>query len=61
MFKLFQENVWVNIDIPTKKFTIHTNCQYTDRKKETLYKGIENLKRDGGWLEVRGKERANLR
>ena len=42
--------VWVNIDKPTKKCTIHTNdrCQYVINKKETSLKGIENLKTDGG-------------
>lgn len=43
--------IWVNIDKPTKKITIHTdpNCIYIP-KGETPYKGIERLKRDGGWL-----------
>jgi len=43
--------VWVNIDKPTKKCTIHFgNCTYVKNKKETKLKGIEELKSDGGWL-----------
>ena len=42
---------WVNIDKPTKKCTLHTdcNCQYVINMKETPLKGIESMKRDGGW------------
>ncbi|WP_281179246.1 hypothetical protein [Vulcanibacillus modesticaldus] len=34
--------VWMNIDKPTKKCTIHSdaNCTYVKKKKETLYKGL---------------------
>jgi hypothetical protein len=44
--------VWVNIDKPTKKCTIHSNmrCQYVLRRSETPLKGIGEIKRDGGWL-----------
>lgn len=44
--------VWINIDIPIKGCTLHTNlhCNYVENKKESLYKGIETLRRDGGWL-----------
>jgi len=43
--------VWVNVDIPTKKCVIHTEqCNYAKRKTETRFKGIEELKRDGGWF-----------
>ena len=44
--------VWLNIDKPTKKCTLHmnSNCTYLQEKGETEYKGIGNLKRDGGWL-----------
>ncbi|WP_312474752.1 hypothetical protein [Neobacillus sp.] len=44
--------IWINIDIPTKKFTIHHKCIYTDKMSETSYKGIGTLKRDGGWLKA---------
>lgn len=42
--------VWVNIDKPTQKCSIHTNpnCSYVINKKNTLYKGVGQLKRDGG-------------
>jgi len=45
--------VWINVDKPTKKCTIHTNpdCKYVVSKKETPYKGVNVLKRDGGWVQ----------
>ena len=45
--------VWLNIDNPTKKCTLHSdpNCVYLKNKKETEYKGIGELKRHGGYLE----------
>lgn len=45
-------DVWVNVDKLTKKCTIHTNsgCRYLANKRGTRYKGIGELKRDGGWL-----------
>jgi len=43
--------VWVNVDKPTKKCTVHgEGCIYERRKAETPLKGIQHLKRDGGWL-----------
>jgi len=46
-----QGEYWVNVDKPTKTCTIHVRgCEYDNRKIETEYKGIGNLKRDGGWL-----------
>lgn len=50
--------VWMNIDIPTKKCTIHSDCVYVDKKSETKYKGILKLKRDGGWLKFKSKNDA---
>jgi hypothetical protein len=53
--------VFINIDIPTKKFTIHHQCVYTNKMKETSFKGIGQLKRDGGLLQIGGlKEAENL-
>ena len=41
---------WVNVDKPTKTCTIHNEgCQYI-LTSETPFKGIGELKRDGGWL-----------
>ncbi|MCR2820053.1 hypothetical protein [Lederbergia panacisoli] len=57
-FKGNSKNVWMNIDKPTKKCTIHTNCSYLDKKSETKYKGILELKRDGGWLKFDSKNEA---
>jgi hypothetical protein len=44
--------VWVNVDRPTRRCTLHTNldCVYVARKQETLYKGLEKMRRDGGWF-----------
>lgn len=50
--------IWLNIDIPTKKCTIHSSCGFSDNKSETNYKGILELKRDGGWLKFKSKEEA---
>ncbi|MED4018537.1 hypothetical protein [Sutcliffiella cohnii] len=50
--------VWMNIDKPTKKCTIHSNCSFIDKKSETKYKGILELKRDGGWLKFNSKDEA---
>ncbi len=42
----------LNINIPTKIFTIHrADCPYIRRIKETKFKGIGGLKLHGGWLE----------
>jgi hypothetical protein len=52
--------IWVNLDKPTKKLTIHTNlsCIYVLNKKETPNKGIGKLKRDGGWISFTSIEEA---
>lgn len=43
--------VWVNVDKPTKNCTIHgSNCIFVLRKRETKYKGLGKIKRDGGWI-----------
>jgi hypothetical protein len=47
-----KDPIWINIDDPTKKFTLHHHCQFTEKIKETPYKGVNTLKRDGGWLQV---------
>lgn len=48
--------IWVNVNKPTKKCTIHTNlsCPYVLAIRETHRKGIENLKIDGGWKSFLG-------
>ena len=54
--------VWVNVDKPTKKLTMHTNlsCIYVLKKKETPFKGIEELKRDGGWFSFNNEDEAHI-
>lgn len=44
--------VWVNVDKPTKRCVIHADpeCIYVIRKGETPFKGVGEIKRDGGWL-----------
>lgn len=46
--------VIVNIDKPLKSLTAHTNpdCTFVTRyMAETPYKGLGEIKRDGGWLQ----------
>ncbi|AFQ45347.1 MULTISPECIES: hypothetical protein [Desulfosporosinus] len=54
--------VWMNVDKPTKKCTLHMNssCNYLQEKRETEYKGIGNLKCDGGWLSFTDPKLAKL-
>ncbi|NYE08982.1 hypothetical protein F4694_005839 [Bacillus niacini] len=47
-----KDPIWINIDDPTKKFTLHHQCRFTENIKETPYKSVNTLKRDGGWLQV---------
>jgi hypothetical protein len=41
---------WLNIDTPTKSFLHIEGCRFEVNKKTTPLKGIEELKKDGGWL-----------
>jgi hypothetical protein len=45
-------SVWVNIDIPLKKYVIHwqMNCAFLGKNDQSSYKGVGILLRDGGWL-----------
>jgi len=54
--------LWVNIDIPLKRCTFHgcPSCIYVLKKKETDYKGIGRLKRDGGWIGFSNIETAQI-
>jgi len=54
--------VWINVDKPTKKCTLHmkSSCNYLHKKSETHYKGIGYLKRDGGWLSFPDPKLAKL-
>lgn len=52
--------IWVNVDITTKKFTLHTTrrCRYVEGMRDTPFKGLGELKRDGGWLSYENRESA---
>lgn len=45
--------VWIEIDKPTKQITYHfkDDCADVQKKEETEYKGVGEIKKDGGWLE----------
>jgi len=47
------EMAWLNIDLPLKTCTYHGSkgCQFVFEKSETNFKGLEEIKRDGGWME----------
>ncbi|GGG18720.1 hypothetical protein GCM10010916_39380 [Paenibacillus abyssi] len=47
--------ICMNIDRPNQKCTVHesSSCKYAAKRSETLFKGINELKRDGGWLDFR--------
>ncbi len=47
-------NVWLNIDIPTKTNTIH----FKIKPPKANFKGIGELKRDGGWFKFACEEEA---
>ncbi len=53
-----EDYIWINIDIPEKSCTVHSdpNCIYVVQKKESPFKGIETLRRDGGWLRFENME-----
>ena len=48
--------IWVNIDKPTQRCTIHTNgkCGFLNNRRLTPYKGLGTLKKHGGWLKFDG-------
>ncbi|WP_077210417.1 hypothetical protein [Bacillus dakarensis] len=46
--------IWIDIDIPTKHFGIHLK----NNSRNPRYKGVNQLLRDGGWLEITSKEEA---
>jgi hypothetical protein len=48
--------VFVNIDKPTQRCTIHTNktCGFLQNRYATPLKGIGVLKKNGGWLSFDG-------
>ena len=45
------DGYWVNVDFPLKSCTLHrVECSYAMNRAETEYKGMGEMKRDGGWL-----------
>ncbi|MDC3417593.1 hypothetical protein [Aquibacillus salsiterrae] len=42
--------MWLNVDFPTKKLTLHENTCIFIPSKESKHKGIYGFLRDGGWL-----------
>jgi hypothetical protein len=52
--------VWVNVDKPTRHCTIHGDptCGFAEGKTATDWKGIGEIKRDGGWLSMASVEAA---
>lgn len=55
------DGCWLNIDLPTKTVTLHRlNCTNVISRKESIYKGINILRRDGGWLYFESKDDADL-
>lgn len=55
--------VWVNVDIPCKTCTIHLEtcryvCWFVKGDTKPQFKGIEELKRDGGWFSFHSMEQA---
>lgn len=57
----YYKEIWINIDIPTKSVTFHKHesCQSLHFLKESLYKGVHSILRDGGWLSFSSIEDAN--
>lgn len=41
-------SIWINIDMPTKHFVIHSK----NNSRNPKYKGINKMLRDGGWFEL---------
>ncbi|ODA39420.1 hypothetical protein [Desulfosporosinus sp. BG] len=43
--------IWLDVDKPTHKCTLHTDgsCTYWQKKRETKFKGLGKLKYDGGY------------
>ncbi|MEL1135061.1 hypothetical protein AAC978_07735 [Desulfitobacterium sp. THU1] len=50
--------MWINIDKPTKKVTLHEkHCSFVPTT-DSKYKKINNMGRDGGWKEFKNREEA---
>ena len=50
---------WMNVDVPTKRCVLHRpGVAYAVGKRETPFKGIGHVKRDGGWLGFASEQEA---
>jgi len=50
---------WVNVDIPTRTCVLHAElCEEVARVRRTGLKGVDELLRDGGWLQFGGRDGA---
>lgn len=58
--EIAKSKVWVNVDKPTKTCTIHADegCTYVKDRQETPFKGVGELKRDGGWISFNSVDEA---
>ncbi len=53
-------NFWLNIDIPTRICTVHSDkCSFVKKIMETMFKGVGELKRDSGWLKFKSMNEIN--
>lgn len=53
-------NFWLNIYIPTKICTVHSDkCPFVKKIRETNFKGIGELKLHGGWLKFKSMSEIN--
>ena len=51
--------LWLNIDLPTSIATLHVStCQYSVNKRVSTFKGVGDLRRDGGWLSFTSEDEA---
>ncbi|GAE34077.1 hypothetical protein [Halalkalibacter akibai] len=47
--------IWINIDKPTKTYTVHKRSCYYIPERDTNFKGIERELGDGGWFNWKRK------
>jgi len=51
---------WLNVDIPTQTAMLHTNqCRHATTIEPTEYRGIGQLKRDGGCFRSKLRQNRN--
>ncbi len=50
---------WINVDRPTGAWKLHKEACRFCKPKETKNKGVEELKQDGGWIQVNSYKTAS--